>query len=80
MGDQKQEWKRGADGLDIRPGFRFHPSDEEIITSYLRPKVLDNNFTALAIGEADLNKLEPWELPCKHFYSYRICQFVLSCC
>ncbi|GJN06092.1 hypothetical protein PR202_ga23780 [Eleusine coracana subsp. coracana] len=67
MGDhhhrQQQGRNDGANGLELPPGFRFHPSDEEIITSYLRPRVLDNNFTALAIGEADLNKSEPWELP-----------------
>ncbi|KAK4770139.1 hypothetical protein SAY87_030671 [Trapa incisa] len=48
---------------DLPPGFRFHPTDEEIITHYLAPKVADGRFTAIAIGEADLNKCEPWDLP-----------------
>uniref|UniRef100_A0A7N0V893 NAC domain-containing protein n=1 Tax=Kalanchoe fedtschenkoi TaxID=63787 RepID=A0A7N0V893_KALFE len=47
----------------LPPGFRFHPTDEELITYYLIKKVLDSNFTARAIAEVDLNKCEPWELP-----------------
>jgi hypothetical protein len=50
---------------DLPPGFRFHPSDEEIIISYLTPKLLDKTFIADAIGEIDLNKCEPWEMPGK---------------
>ncbi|KAJ4835395.1 hypothetical protein Tsubulata_010559 [Turnera subulata] len=49
--------------MELPPGFRFHPSDEELITHYLTQKVLDNNFLAIAIGEVDLNKCEPWDLP-----------------
>lgn len=49
--------------MDLPAGFRFHPTDEELITYYLSPKVLNNNFSARAIGEVDLNKCEPWELP-----------------
>ncbi|KAM7498671.1 hypothetical protein LguiA_023085 [Lonicera macranthoides] len=47
----------------LPPGFRFHPTDEELITYYLLKKVLDCNFTCRAIAEVDLNKCEPWELP-----------------
>ncbi|XP_015936674.1 protein CUP-SHAPED COTYLEDON 2 [Arachis duranensis] len=47
----------------LPPGFRFHPTDEELITYYLVKKVLDNTFTGRAIAEVDLNKCEPWELP-----------------
>nr|CAD1843465.1 unnamed protein product [Ananas comosus var. bracteatus] len=47
----------------LPPGFRFHPTDEELITYYLLKKVLDGGFTGRAIAEIDLNKCEPWELP-----------------
>ncbi|KAJ6376345.1 hypothetical protein OIU76_025477 [Salix suchowensis] len=50
---------------NLPPGFRFHPTDEELITYYLLKKVLDSNFTGRAIAEVDLNKCEPWELPGK---------------
>ncbi|CAA7402532.1 unnamed protein product [Spirodela intermedia] len=49
----------------LPPGFRFHPTDEELITYYLLKKVLDSSFTSRAIAEIDLNKCEPWELPGK---------------
>ena len=49
--------------LELPPGFRFHPTDEEIITQYLMKKAMSENFQARAIGEADLNRSEPWDLP-----------------
>lgn len=56
---------KGDDLIDLPPGFRFHPTDEEIITHYLTEKVMNRNFSASAIGEVDLNKCEPWDLPSK---------------
>lgn len=53
------------DTLFLAPGFRFHPTDDEIITQYLSPKVADQSFSAIAMGEVDLNKCEPWDLPSK---------------
>ncbi|KAL1813054.1 hypothetical protein ACET3Z_023119 [Daucus carota] len=63
----------------LPPGFRFHPTDEELITYYLLNKVLDHNFTCRAIAQVDLNKCEPWNLPERakmgekdwYFYSLR---------
>ncbi|KAF0889091.1 hypothetical protein E2562_021143 [Oryza meyeriana var. granulata] len=52
-------------GLFLPPGFRFHPTDEEVISSYLLQKFLNPSFTSLPIGEVDLNKCEPWDLPGK---------------
>lgn len=57
--------KEDEDQMDLPPGFRFHPTDEELISHYLYKKVLDTSFSARAIGDVDLNKTEPWELPCK---------------
>ncbi|KAJ8505830.1 hypothetical protein OPV22_006716 [Ensete ventricosum] len=56
---------KGDDCMDLPPGFRFHPMDEEIITHYLSRKIIDYGFTARAIGEVDLNRCEPWDLPSK---------------
>ncbi|XVF53908.1 hypothetical protein PTKIN_Ptkin05aG0137300 [Pterospermum kingtungense] len=50
---------------NLPPGFRFHPTDEELITSYLSHKVSDISFTSKAIVDVDLNKCEPWDLPAK---------------
>lgn len=49
--------------FELPAGFRFHPTDEELINQYLTKKVVDNCFCAIAIGEVDLNKCEPWDLP-----------------
>ncbi|EPS70002.1 hypothetical protein M569_04761 [Genlisea aurea] len=49
----------------LPPGFRFHPTDEELITHYLSKKVADHAFSSVAIAEVDMNKIEPWELPWK---------------
>ncbi|XP_042513818.1 NAC domain-containing protein 100-like [Macadamia integrifolia] len=50
---------------NLPPGFRFHPTDEELITYYLNSKVSDVHFSSRAITDVDLNKCEPWDLPAK---------------
>ncbi|KAF9601979.1 hypothetical protein IFM89_024525 [Coptis chinensis] len=47
----------------LPPGFRFHPTDEELITFYLASKVFNGSFCGIEIAEIDLNRCEPWELP-----------------
>ncbi|CAL9062317.1 unnamed protein product [Musa banksii] len=47
----------------LPPGFRFHPTDEELITHYLTNKITEADFGARAIADVDLNKCEPWDLP-----------------
>ncbi|KAK4793947.1 hypothetical protein SAY86_011941 [Trapa natans] len=54
---------KGETMIDLPPGFRFYPTDEEIIAHYLVPKAADGRFTASAIGEVSLNKCEPWDMP-----------------
>ncbi|XP_041997395.1 NAC domain-containing protein 59-like isoform X2 [Salvia splendens] len=51
--------------IDMPPGFRFHPSDEELITHYLSKKALNPLFSCYAITDVDINKVEPWDLPWK---------------
>ncbi|KAI5060408.1 hypothetical protein GOP47_0024828 [Adiantum capillus-veneris] len=53
----------GASEPCLPPGYRFHPTDEELVVYYLANKVADFRFTVAAIGEVDLNKCEPWDLP-----------------
>ncbi|KAL6504166.1 Protein CUP-SHAPED COTYLEDON [Orobanche gracilis] len=49
--------------VGLPPGFRFHPTDEELITFYLASKVFNGSFSGVEIAEVDLNRCEPWELP-----------------
>ncbi|XP_027356420.1 transcription factor JUNGBRUNNEN 1-like [Abrus precatorius] len=45
------------------PGFRFHPTDEELVAFYLRRK-LDKKPTSLElIKQIDIYKYDPWDLP-----------------
>ncbi|OAY24446.1 protein BEARSKIN2 [Manihot esculenta] len=46
----------------VPPGFRFHPTDEEMLHYYLKKKVSFQRFDMEVIKEVDLNKVEPWEL------------------
>ncbi|RRT53019.1 hypothetical protein B296_00036887 [Ensete ventricosum] len=58
----------------LPPGFRFHPTDEELITHYLTHKITEADFDARAIAEVDLTKSEPWDLPGKHLGGVLICR------
>ncbi|XP_050369202.1 NAC transcription factor 32-like [Argentina anserina] len=49
--------------FQLPPGFRFHPSDEELIVHYLKRKVTSRPLPAHLITEIDLYKYNPWELP-----------------
>ncbi|KAK8951595.1 NAC domain-containing protein 21/22 [Platanthera zijinensis] len=47
----------------LPPGFRFHPSDEELVNYYLYKKVANQKATQGTMVEVDLHTREPWELP-----------------
>lgn len=49
-------------GGGVPPGFRFHPTDEELLHYYLKKKVSFEKFEMEVIREVDLNKIEPWDL------------------
>ncbi|KAL6004222.1 hypothetical protein ACLOJK_004769 [Asimina triloba] len=46
----------------VPPGFRFHPTEEELLQYYLRKKVALEKIDLDVIREIDVNKLEPWEI------------------
>ncbi|XP_059630262.1 protein BEARSKIN2 [Cornus florida] len=46
----------------VPPGFRFHPTDEELLHYYLKKKITFQKFDMEVIREVDLNKIEPWDL------------------
>ncbi|KAF5773822.1 putative transcription factor NAM family [Helianthus annuus] len=54
--------------LGLEPGFRFDPTDEELIVQYLSPKVAGDNFRLVIIADVDLYKYNPWELPSKAMF------------
>ncbi|KAK4285597.1 hypothetical protein QN277_002275 [Acacia crassicarpa] len=53
---------QGSGQIAVPPGFRFHPTEEELLYYYLRKKVSFEAIDLDVIREVDLNKLEPWDL------------------
>lgn len=51
--------------LSLPPGFRFFPTDEELLVQYLCRKVAGHHFNLQLIAEIDLYKFDPWVLPGK---------------
>ncbi|CAN1171067.1 NAC domain-containing protein 35 [Linum perenne] len=47
----------------VMPGFRFHPTEEELVEFYLRRKVEGKRFNIELITFLDLYRYDPWELP-----------------
>ncbi|WOK95202.1 hypothetical protein Cni_G03909 [Canna indica] len=46
----------------VPPGFRFHPTEEELLNYYLKKKVSSEKIDLDVIRDVDLNKLEPWDI------------------
>ncbi|KAE8708676.1 NAC domain containing 69-like protein isoform 1 [Hibiscus syriacus] len=49
--------------IDLDIGFRFLPPDEQIISFFLKNKMIGDHKSTRHIREVDLLKHEPWELP-----------------
>lgn len=52
-------------GATLPPGFRFYPSDEELVCHYLYKKISNGGQQVLkdTLVEIDLHTCEPWQLP-----------------
>jgi len=56
--------------VGLPPGFRFHPTDEELVNYYLKRKIHGLKIELDIIPEVDLYKCEPWELAGLVFFSF----------
>ncbi|CAN1357265.1 Protein FEZ [Linum perenne] len=45
------------------PGFRFHPTDEELVGFYLKRKINQRPLSIELIKQLDIYKFDPWDLP-----------------
>ena len=45
------------------PGYRFHPTDVELVQYFLKRKVMGKRFPCDVIAELDIYKYPPWDLP-----------------
>ncbi|XP_021770152.1 NAC domain-containing protein 92-like [Chenopodium quinoa] len=50
-------------GATLPPGFRFYPSDEELVCHYLYKKIANEEALKGTLVEIDLHTCEPWQLP-----------------
>ncbi|XP_030542499.1 NAC domain-containing protein 21/22-like [Rhodamnia argentea] len=50
-------------GATLPPGFRFFPSDEELVCHYLYRKIANEEVLKGSLVEVDLHTCEPWQLP-----------------
>ncbi|QCD92588.1 hypothetical protein DEO72_LG5g655 [Vigna unguiculata] len=48
---------------DVMPGFRFHPTDEELVDFYLKRKIQQKSLPIELIKQVDIYKHDPWDLP-----------------
>ncbi|KAK1299954.1 NAC domain-containing protein 7 [Acorus calamus] len=46
----------------VPPGFRFHPTEEELVGYYLARKIASQKFDLEVISDVDLYGIEPWDL------------------
>ncbi|EYU43522.1 hypothetical protein ABFS82_06G116300 [Erythranthe guttata] len=46
----------------VPPGFRFHPTEEELVDYYLRRKINSKRIDLDIIKDVDLYRIEPWDL------------------
>jgi hypothetical protein len=60
---------------ELPPGFRFHPTDEELIVYYLCNQATSQPCPASIIPEVDIYKFDPWELPGIIIYIYIFIKF-----
>ncbi|XP_048539767.1 NAC domain-containing protein 48-like [Triticum urartu] len=54
---------QGQQDLQLPPGFRFHPTDEELVMHYLCRRCAGLPISVPIIAEVDLYKFDPWQLP-----------------
>ena len=54
----------------VFPGFRFHPTDQELVGFYLTRKVEKKAFSIEIIKEIDIYKHDPWDLPSKYMCAW----------
>ncbi|KAF8027462.1 hypothetical protein BT93_E0383 [Corymbia citriodora subsp. variegata] len=60
--DREREKMKKAQ-LEMPAGFRFHPTDDELVSHYLIRKCASLPIPVPIIAEIDLYKFDPWDLP-----------------
>ncbi|CAL1392919.1 unnamed protein product [Linum trigynum] len=68
---------RGDSASFLGPGFRFHPTDEELLRYYLKQKVTNKPVRFDLIFVVDVYRTEPWDLPGLFSFNFHSSLFFL---
>ncbi|XAR60171.1 hypothetical protein NMG60_11033429 [Bertholletia excelsa] len=68
MGEMSREAKISIVASSTFPGFRFSPTDEELVSYYLKKKLEGADKCVEVISEVEICKYEPWDLPAKSIF------------
>ncbi|EEF27849.1 protein FEZ [Ricinus communis] len=60
--EEKHDVDKNIDDVML-PGFRFHPTDEELVGFYLKRKIQQRSLPIELIKQVDIYKYDPWDLP-----------------
>nr|AAM34765.1 nam-like protein 2 [Petunia x hybrida] len=63
----------------LPPGFRFHPTDVELVMYYLKRKIMGKKLHFDAITELNIYKVSPWDLPGKCCYKSKDLEWYFFC-
>lgn len=63
----------------LPPGFRFHPTDVELCSYYLKRKIMGKKLLVEAISEVELYRYAPWDLPDKSCLQSRDMEWYFFC-
>lgn len=88
--DREEEEEERMEGYTLPPGFRFYPTEEELVSFYLYHKLEGgrqyfNGVVDQIIPILDIYHFNPWDLPrnystflSSHLYYYIFCSLHLS--
>lgn len=65
MAEMPRETEVSIAASSVFPGFKFSPTDEELLSYYLKKKLDGSDNCVEVISEVEINKYEPWDLPAK---------------
>ncbi|KAJ9188635.1 hypothetical protein P3X46_000013 [Hevea brasiliensis] len=65
MAGVSKETQMSIEASSMFPGFRFSPTDAELISFYLKKKMEGADKCVEVISEVEICKYEPWDLPAK---------------
>lgn len=60
----------------LPPGFRFHPTDPELVMYYLKRKVTGRKLLSEAIADVNIYQFSPWDLP--GTYLFLLCLLLIG--